>query len=149
MMSTGRSVLNASDAIALYPSSPVVVGPNQLPDSEGNPLSDNSETIITFIHEDGRTIDIDHLGICSPENRGEFALYEGDRQIGEFMLDWAIYNEDVKVDYELPDDEELIAQAKLSLADDPRVLTQSGVADALAVAAGVIDVDLDAPPSDR
>ncbi|CAM3466336.1 hypothetical protein [Tsukamurella hominis] len=106
----------------------------------------NTETIITFTHEDGRVIEIDHLGIATPENRGEFAIYEGDRQIGEFMLPWAIYCEAVKADFALPDDAELIAQATLALVDDPRVLTQERVAEAFAIQAGVIERDLDAPP---
>ncbi len=35
-------------------------------------MNDNTETVITFTHDDGRTIEIDHLGIAYPENRGEF-----------------------------------------------------------------------------
>lgn len=112
-------------------------------------MSDNTETIITFTHADGRIIDIDHLGICYPENRGEFAIYEGDRQIGEFMLDWAIYDTEVKKDHPLPDDEELIAQATLALAGDPRVLTQGGVAQMFAEAIGISTADPDAPPAVR
>lgn len=110
-------------------------------------MSDNTETIITFTHDDGRTIEIDHLGIAYPENRGEFAIYEGDRQVGEFLLPWAIYTADVKESYDLPDDAELIAQAKLALANDPRVLTQGAVADAFGIAAGITRRDLDAPPT--
>lgn len=54
---------------------------------------------------------------------------------------WAIYTADVKESYELPDDAELIAQATLALADDPRVLTQGSVADAFGIAAGLIRED--------
>lgn len=118
-------------------------------ESQGKAMSDNTETIITFTHADGRTIDIDHLGICYPENRGEFAIYEGDKQIGEFMLDWAIYDAEVKKDHPLPDDEELITQATLALAGDPRVLTQGGVAQMFAEAIGISTADPDAPPPVR
>lgn len=109
-------------------------------------MTDNTETIITFTHEDGRTIEIDHLGICDPQNRGEFAIYEGNRQIGEFMLDWAILDPEIKKDHELPDDDELIAQATLALAGDPRVLTQGGVAQLFAEARGISTADPDAQP---
>lgn len=121
------------------------LGPSQ--PSAGVTVSDNTETIITFLHEDGRTIEIDHLGICHPENRGEFAIYEGDKQIGEFMLPWAIEYPDIKKHRELPDDDELIAQAKLALADDPRVLTQGDVAQWFAEAIGISTSDPDAPPA--
>lgn len=110
-------------------------------------MSENTETIITFTHPDGRTIEIDHLGICYPENRGEFAIYEGDKQIGEFMLHWAIYDAEHKKDHPLPDDEELIAQATLALADDPRVLTQGGVAQLFVEVLGRSGSDPDAPPA--
>jgi hypothetical protein len=43
----------------------------------------SEETIVQFEHEDGRIIKIDHLGIVYPQNRGEFAIYHGDNQIGE------------------------------------------------------------------
>ncbi|SLJ70957.1 Uncharacterised protein [Mycobacteroides abscessus subsp. abscessus] len=34
-------------------------------------MARNEETIIRFTHEDGRVIEIDHLGIGDPENRGD------------------------------------------------------------------------------
>ncbi|WP_016889760.1 hypothetical protein [Mycobacteroides abscessus] len=112
-------------------------------------MARNEETIIRFTHEDGRVIEIDHLGIGDPENRGEFALYYGQEQIGEFMLPWAIEYPDIKARRELPDDDELIAQAKLALAGDPRVLTQGIVADMFAEAVGISTGDPDAPPPVR
>ena len=97
-------------------------------------MSDNAETILTFDTVDGRRIEVDHLGLRDPENRGEFALYEGDVQIGEFMLPWAMLKTDIKADYALPDDAELAQLATLALADDPRVLTQNAVAEAFSAA---------------
>lgn len=102
-------------------------------------MSDNTETIVTFTDDDGRLIEIDHLGIANPDSRGEFAIYEGDKQIGEFMLPWAMEYSDIKAGRELPDDAELIAQAKLVLAGDQRVLTQSEVARLFADALAPID----------
>ncbi|SKF36055.1 Uncharacterised protein [Mycobacteroides abscessus subsp. massiliense] len=112
-------------------------------------MAGNEETIIRFTHDDGRVIEIDHLGIGNPENRGEFAIYDGQEQIGEFMLPWAIEYPSIKARRDLPDDDELIAQAKLALAGDPRVLTQGTVADMFAEAVGLSTRDPDAPPPVR
>ncbi|BEL42001.1 hypothetical protein [Mycobacteroides abscessus] len=112
-------------------------------------MAGNEETIIRFTHDDGRVIEIDHLGIGNPENQGEFAIYDGQEQIGEFMLPWAIEYPSIKADRELPDDDELIAQAKLALAGDPRVLTLGDVADMFAEAVGLSTRDPDAPPPVR
>lgn len=97
----------------------------------------SEQTIICFVDDDGRTIEIDHLGVAHPESRGEFAIYHGEDQIGDFMLPWAVERTDFKAHRELPDDAELIAQAKLALVDDPRVLTQSGFDQALVKALAV------------
>lgn len=102
-------------------------------------MSDNTETVGTFTDGDGRLIEIDHLGIADPDNRGEFAIYHGDKQIGEFMLPWAMEYADIKAGRRLPADAELIAQAKLALAGDPRVLTQSDAAPLFTSALGPND----------
>lgn len=103
-------------------------------------MSDNTETILRFTHDDGRLIDIDHLGILDHNSRGEFAIYDGDKQIGEFMLSWAMEFPDIKARRELPDDDELITQAKLALAGDPpMMLTQRAVSQVPTAAAGRVD----------
>nr|VTP01993.1 hypothetical protein BIN_B_04322 [Mycobacterium riyadhense] len=99
----------------------------------------SDETIIAFTHDDGRLIEIDHLGIMDPDNPGEFAIYEGDKQIGEFMLPSAIEYSDIKAPRELSDDEELVAQAKLALACCLRVLTQHEVVQMFTDALGLVD----------
>lgn len=46
--------------------------------------TDPSETIHTFEHQ-GETYEIDHLGIAHPSQYGEFAVYRGGDQVGEFL----------------------------------------------------------------
>ena len=49
----------------------------------------SNETIITYQH-DGQTYEIDHLGVAANlEDRdqwGEFAVYCGEEQVGEFSI---------------------------------------------------------------
>jgi hypothetical protein len=78
---------------------------------------------------EGERIEIDHLGEGDPERHGEFAIYSGDEQNGEFMMPWAMEHIRLKARRELPSDKDLIESALLALAKDPRVLTQSAVAD--------------------
>lgn len=93
------------------------------------------ETIVTFTHQ-GNTIEIDHLGIHDEDNRGEFAVYCADKQIGEFMLPWAVLKAEAKRGRPLPSDEEIIDLARKYLDGDPRVLTQHRVLDAFEAAGG-------------
>lgn len=81
------------------------------------------ETVLSFIDDAGRSIEIDHLGMAYPESWGEFAIYHGDDQIGEFIVRREIERAENHGCGEMPDDAELIAQAKLVLHNEPCVLT--------------------------
>jgi hypothetical protein len=67
--------------------------------------TDNTETVATFDH-DGKTYEIDHLGILYPSQAGEYAVYCEGRQLTTFVP------ED-----DGPSDAQLIAEAKIALAD--------------------------------
>jgi hypothetical protein len=43
------------------------------------------ETIATY-EDDGKTYEIDHLGIGSPDQWGNFAVYCGDEMVAEFCI---------------------------------------------------------------
>jgi len=79
-----------------------------------------TETVATFVGEDGQEYEIDHLGITSPAQWGEFAVYRNGKQLAEFALIEAM----LKPQYrpaELPvTPEELVDLAKAALEDDDR-----------------------------
>jgi hypothetical protein len=43
------------------------------------------ETVATY-RQDGTTYEVDHLGICQPNQWGQFAIYRDGEQIAEFAL---------------------------------------------------------------
>jgi hypothetical protein len=76
---------------------------------------DTTETIATFTH-DGRTYEIDHLGITHPDTQwGEYAVFCGDRMVSVFD-----HGANLKPEYRLaePTTDEVIAMAKRALAVD-------------------------------
>lgn len=44
----------------------------------------NEETVATYRGVDGKTYEIDHLGICAPNQAGAYAVYWQNAQITEF-----------------------------------------------------------------
>lgn len=74
--------------------------------------SDNTETVTTFTL-DGDTYEIDHLGICDPDNFGSFAVYRDGRMVGNFHhhAPWVSPR-----DIPLPDEIDLVSMAKAALA---------------------------------
>jgi hypothetical protein len=46
-------------------------------------MSDTTEMVASY-EQDGRTYQIDHLGICYPSQRGDYAVYCDDMQVAEF-----------------------------------------------------------------
>ena len=75
-------------------------------------MTDNTETVARFVDGD-TTYEIDHLGICSPNQHGECAVYRGDVQVAEFTTDAAGYRPEHRPP--LPDTETLIALARTEL----------------------------------
>ncbi|MEU4576082.1 hypothetical protein [Nonomuraea sp. NPDC023979] len=69
---------------------------------------DQDETVTTFLYND-TWYDIDHLGICSPNQAGTYALYCNDIQIAEF--DHEPYPEDADLTF----DTNLVAAAVRAL----------------------------------
>lgn len=55
---------------------------------------DNTETVTSYM-KDGTTYEIDHLGICSPNQAGSYAVYRDGKHIAEFLAD--PYPEDADV----------------------------------------------------
>ena len=78
-------------------------------------MSDTTETVAEYV-EDGRTYQIDHLGICHPSQRGEYAVYCDDRQVADFLA----FNTLLKPEFQppLPSAAELIEMAKAAVRDD-------------------------------
>jgi hypothetical protein len=72
----------------------------------------DTEVIATF-HHDGKTYEIDHLGIRRPLNWGEFAIYCDDAQVGEFAIPASARLPKFQPD-DLPPIDELVA---LAIAD--------------------------------
>jgi hypothetical protein len=49
-------------------------------------VPDTIETVATFTR-DGKTYEVDHLGICRDSQFGQFAIYRGGEQVGEFAIE--------------------------------------------------------------
>jgi hypothetical protein len=73
-----------------------------------------TETVAFFSYQ-GRRYEIDHLGICYPRQRGEYAVYCGGKQVAEFLA----FNTLLKPEYQppLPGTDELIALAKQAVIE--------------------------------
>lgn len=80
-------------------------------------MSDTTETVAEYL-EDGRTYQIDHLGIGYPSQRGEYAVYCEDRQVAEFLAFGTLLRPEAQPP--LPGTAELIAMAKQAVADVQR-----------------------------
>lgn len=76
----------------------------------------DTEVIATFDH-DGRTYEIDHLGIRRPLNWGEFAIYRNDEQVGEFAIPESMLLPQFQPE-DLPPADELIALAIADIRED-------------------------------
>ncbi|MEV0584068.1 hypothetical protein [Nonomuraea sp. NPDC050310] len=78
-------------------------------------MSDTTETVAEYVGEDGRTYQIDHLGIGYPSQRGEYAVYCD----GQMVADFLAFGTLLKPEFQppLPDTSELIEMAKRALAD--------------------------------
>lgn len=78
--------------------------------------SDTTETIASYEH-DGKTYEIDHLGINSPTQWGVFMIYLD----GDMVVDFAIEESMLKPEFrpaDLPvDTDELIELAKRAVAE--------------------------------
>lgn len=75
--------------------------------------TDPTETVHTFDHQ-GKTYEIDHLGIAHPGQYGEFSVYRGGVQVGEFLGFGTLLPPGAER-HPLPDDEELERLAIASL----------------------------------
>lgn len=78
-------------------------------------MSDTTETVATY-EEHGRTYQIDHLGICYPSQRGEYAVYCDDRQVAEFLAFGTLLRPEFQPP--LPSTAQLIEMAKAAVRDD-------------------------------
>jgi len=72
------------------------------------PSFDNTETVATF-KVNGGTYEIDHLGICTPNNYGSYAIYRDGRMLADFCHHAPWEN---PRSIPLPSKRELIALAK-------------------------------------
>lgn len=71
--------------------------------------TDNTETVATFTYN-GKTYEIDHLGIGFPSQYGLFAVYCDGIQLCDFEVN------DVGVETGIPDEAELVRLAREALA---------------------------------
>lgn len=78
-------------------------------------MSDNTETVAEYVGEDGRTYEIDHLGIGYPSQRGEYAVYCEGRMVADFLA----FDTLLKPEFQppLPGTPELIEMAKRAVAE--------------------------------
>ncbi|MGW4406548.1 hypothetical protein ACWEJ6_21140 [Nonomuraea sp. NPDC004702] len=78
-------------------------------------MSDTTEMVAEYVGEDGRTYQIDHLGIGYPSQRGEYAVYCEDRMVADFLA----FNTLLKPEAQppLPSTGELIEMAKAAVRD--------------------------------
>lgn len=81
-------------------------------------MTDTTETVATF-ERDGDTYEIDHLGICRPEQHGEFAVYRAGDSVAEFAVrDMALFKPGHRQEH-LPATSELIELAVAAIAEIP------------------------------
>ena len=81
------------------------------------PSFDNTETVATF-QRDGKTYEIDHLGIGHDSQWGEFNVWTGGNCVAEFAIDEAMLKPECRP-AELPvSTKELIRLARETLALD-------------------------------
>lgn len=73
--------------------------------------NDTTEMVASY-EQDGRTYQIDHLGICYPSQRGDYAVYCDGEHLAEFTPGFfsVVLPEDI-------DTSELIALAKQAVAE--------------------------------
>jgi hypothetical protein len=72
---------------------------------------DTTETVATYRGDDGKEYEIDHLGICYPSQRGDYAVYCDGEHVAEFSPGGLVF---------LPEDldtSELIRFAKEAVAE--------------------------------
>lgn len=79
-----------------------------------------TETVATFTGEDEQTYEIDHLGITSPSQWGEFTVYRNGKQLAEFALAEAMLKPQYRPTALPVTTEELVDLAKAALEDDDR-----------------------------
>lgn len=75
---------------------------------------DTTETVATYT-KNGRTYEIDHLGIGFPRQYGEFAVYSGGRMVAGFETRAAGHLPEHRP--ALPDEAELIRLAKQAVKE--------------------------------
>lgn len=78
-------------------------------------MSDTTETVAEYVGEDGRTYQIDHLGICYPSQRGEYAVYCEDRQVADFLAFGTLLKPEFQPP--LPSTTDLIEMAKRAVCE--------------------------------
>lgn len=80
----------------------------------------NTETVATYEHE-GRTYEIDHLGIGHPDTQmGYYAVYQDGQQIADFSAGVQLSLTSVQFADAPADDEQLIAMAREAVAEVER-----------------------------
>ena len=80
-------------------------------------MTGHEDTIATY-QDDGRTYEIDHLGVSHPEDWGNFAVYCDEEMIAEFCIPQSSLNPELRP-AELPlTTTELIEHAKGAVAGE-------------------------------
>jgi hypothetical protein len=77
----------------------------------------DSTEIVASYRQDGETYEIDHLGICRPDQWGWFAVYRGSEQVAEFAIEESMLQSEFRPAGLPVSGSELIRLAREAVAD--------------------------------
>ena len=84
------------------------------------PEHSDTETIVIYEH-DGYGYEIDHLGVCRPDQWGCFAVYSAHGEmLAEFALPESLLRSGLQPAALPVSDDELIQLARAAVSEDPR-----------------------------